>query len=112
MLRALAALLVLTLFGCAHGGVVPRSARAGDRNAKVALQVLTFASGRGCDMRTLQCSNVLWRNTPWYRMEDMSEPDYVVLSGDGTACPIFRLLVETPQEQRPWACEGQWRTRR
>lgn len=110
MTRALWSLLLLTLLGCAHGAV-RAPARAGQRNGKLASRVWSFASGRQCDLRTLQCTSVLWRASGWSRMADMVAPVYAVEAGDGTACPVWQTLVDTPEEQHYWVCAEAWRVR-
>jgi hypothetical protein len=102
---------LLSLLGCAHGNIA-RPARAGDANAKLAQRVYGFASGRMCNLETLQCGGVDWLHSGWQRPGEVYAPYYAVMAADGTVCPVWQMLVDIPRERHVWRCTDSWRARR
>lgn len=103
-------LLAFAIAGCARG-FLPPVARAGDRNTKMVSQALTYASGHACDLETLQCGYQTWQSSGYWRVEDMTEPTLVVVSGDGTACASFGQEVGVPRKGEFHTCMTRWRGR-
>jgi hypothetical protein len=101
MLRALAALLVLTLFGCAHGNVrLP--ARAGERNAMRVDYVWP-------DVDTQPLNAWTWRASKWHCANVLYTPALVIVSGLN-ACVLDNLIVDVPLKNSYFACPHRWVT--
>lgn len=100
-MKRLAFLLLATLAACAHGGgFIPAPARASDRNAKSVRADVVYAS------------DVAWRRSQYWRLEDLGWPWDLIVANDGTACPLFTNIVYTPRVNDYFVCPTAWRQAR
>lgn len=100
-MKTLLVLLALVA-GCGIGkGPLRPEPRAGDRNTKMVSRVVDFTS------------ELQWQRSGYWRIEDQPTwPWFIVLAGDGTACPVFTHTVYVPLTGAYHACDIAWRVRR
>jgi hypothetical protein len=100
-MKRLAFLLLTLLTACAHGGrFIPEPAHAGDRNAKAVRAIVPFAS------------ELAWRRSPYWRLEDFGWPWDVIVANDNTVCALFKQVIYLPSTNDYFVCPTAWRQAR
>lgn len=54
---------------------------------------------------------VVWRQSGYARLEDVEVPSMLVLAGDYTLCPVWKISVNPIEKGKFYTCKTQWRIR-
>ena len=99
VLAAILIIAVLAIVGCARGPIPERLAPAPGVKP---VAMLWDSPGE-----------FAWRRSGFLRAEDsMTTPWRIVLSADGTACPVWEHELIVPKRGDPYKCSSSWRVRR